>query len=493
MTLPVSPNSIGMDQVAAELGVSVAGLNLNDPNVRILAGVTGDQTTISMDFLRGKANMPAQTYYLYSSPGTYYFTVPNGPRGFSGTVIGGEGGGGGGGGAGEYNWNASAAGGSGGSAGMGEEVWFSAAISPGEVLTIVVGDGGYGGVGGFGHWTGLGTSGGYFMGDAGASGSAGQVSSISVTRGGIPSTLVGAGGGGGGGGGAGGINDNQYSVTRGGDGADGWPGGYAGSSNSGVVAGPSTAAVLLTSPTYRQGTGTGGAGGYWGTRTLTGDTSYQPKPNDSSNMFNADNRARISGLTGGNGAKGRVEFTLLRDYPNPSTVQQHALTTGAKYVAPSAGGGGGGGGGGCVSVNAILPDGMLAGQIEVGNSMMLADPETFEENQGVVTMSKPTLQPGFRLVTESGASLVCSETAPIPTRYGYVNPRELLGMEVPVRHDAEDGTHTIGWERITLVHGMGDIMVQHITVGDKCFWAGEKSGSYILHHNLKEVVDNYAN
>jgi hypothetical protein len=32
---------------------------------------------------------------------------------------------------------------------------------------------------------------------------------------------------------------------------------------------------------------------------------------------------------------------------------------------------------------------------------------------------------------------------------------------------------------------VGEIKVQHITVGDKCFWAGEKQGKYILHHNMK--------
>lgn len=31
------------------------------------------------------------------------------------------------------------------------------------------------------------------------------------------------------------------------------------------------------------------------------------------------------------------------------------------------------------------------------------------------------------------------------------------------------------------------IQVQYITVGDKCFWAGERKGAYILHHNMKDV------
>jgi hypothetical protein len=33
--------------------------------------------------------------------------------------------------------------------------------------------------------------------------------------------------------------------------------------------------------------------------------------------------------------------------------------------------------------------------------------------------------------------------------------------------------------------------VQHITVGDRCFWAGEKRGAYILHHNSKDAGGGY--
>ena len=53
MTLP-SSGAITMAQVATELGVSQTGINLNQSNVRTLAGRPSG--TISMSDLRGKAN-----------------------------------------------------------------------------------------------------------------------------------------------------------------------------------------------------------------------------------------------------------------------------------------------------------------------------------------------------------------------------------------------------------------------------------------------------
>jgi hypothetical protein len=61
----------------------------------------------------------------------------------------------------------------------------------------------------------------------------------------------------------------------------------------------------------------------------------------------------------------------------------------------------------------------------------------------------------------------------------------LLGKQVAVRKDQGEKSVT-EWEQVVSVESIGAIQVQHITVGDKCFWAGEQSGAYILHHNLKD-------
>lgn len=140
--------------------------------------------------------------------------------------------------------------------------------------------------------------------------------------------------------------------------------------------------------------------------------------------------------------------------------------------------------GGCVEVDSFLPDGKKAGDIKVDDLMELADESSLHAGSGVVSYSQRKTQPGYRVLTESGVSLRCSSTAPIPTREGLVLAPELLGKEVAVRRDHERGTDT-GWETVVSVQDIGSIEVQHITVGDRSFWAGESKGAYILHHNIK--------
>jgi len=147
--------------------------------------------------------------------------------------------------------------------------------------------------------------------------------------------------------------------------------------------------------------------------------------------------------------------------------------------------GGGGHGGGCVHIASLLPDGATAGTVKVGSAMILADEKTLMPGAGVVTYSEKKPAKGYRIEAEGGFSLLCSDTAPIPTPQGLVLAPSLLGKSVAVRKD-EAGCSLVGWSKVTAVVEVGDIEVQHITVGDKCFWAGEKPGLFILHHNLKE-------
>jgi hypothetical protein len=144
------------------------------------------------------------------------------------------------------------------------------------------------------------------------------------------------------------------------------------------------------------------------------------------------------------------------------------------------------GGGGCVQIGSFLPTGETAGEIAVGSVMSLAHEKTLEPGEGVVSYSERKTAPGFRIVTEHGFTLVCSDTAPIPTPRGLVLAPELLGYDVAVRKD-EGGAFQVGWDKVVKVESIGTIDIQHITVGDKCFWAGEKPNAYILHHNLKQL------
>lgn len=118
--------------------------------------------------------------------------------------------------------------------------------------------------------------------------------------------------------------------------------------------------------------------------------------------------------------------------------------------------------------------------------MELADEKTLEPGRGVVSYSQRKTQPGWRIVTQGGVTLRCSASAPIPTPEGLVLAPDLLGKRVAVRRDGAQGT-TTAWEAVESVQTIGDIEVQHITVGDRCFWAGEQAGAFILHHNIKDA------
>lgn len=202
---------------------------------------------------------------------------------------------------------------------------------------------------------------------------------------------------------------------------------------------------------------------------------------------------------GGTGNSGGGDDPYDGSYDDPNYGQDDGAGTDPydgsyddpNYGRGSDGGGGeyagGGGDAGCVAIESYLPDGRLAGDIKVGDTMELADEETLVAATGIVGYSQVKQAFGYRIITETGASLVCSDTAPIPVRgKGLLTPDKLLGEKVAVRWD-EVGQNRAGWEQIVKVEKVGTIQVQHITVGNKCFWAGEKKGASILHHNLNRA------
>lgn len=215
-----------LDAISADLGAVNAGsININnkfivgpdgvmnciDANISgALNAVTG---TFAGSLMAGVVDMTQLDGFRqgYTSPGTYYYTIPVGKERVRLTICGGSGGGGGGG----KGFTAGAGGGGGGAS---KATVVTMDIPAGTVLTVVVGPGGNGGaVGGNGA--------------SGGSGGGGTASSITSTTTG---TITAAGGGGGGGGDPINMTGEGSAGAAGGGGGSGGNGGNSGSNGGGA-------------------------------------------------------------------------------------------------------------------------------------------------------------------------------------------------------------------------------------------------------------------
>lgn len=128
----------------------------------------------------------------------------------------------------------------------------------------------------------------------------------------------------------------------------------------------------------------------------------------------------------------------------------------------------------CVSVDERI-DGKRAGSIKAGDILRIADPDTFEAGQAEVLYSGLSVQPGVKITTATGRTLTCSTSAPIATDQGLVRAKHLLHYDAII----EGGNY----ERIVSVEFLGEIPVQHIYLGERCFWVNG-----FLHHNKTRPV-----
>lgn len=277
---------------------------------------------------------------------------------------------------------------------------------------------------------------------------------------------------------------------------------------SGTAAGPSggTGATGPVGPTSGASgpTGPTGAPGPTGPQGVTGVRLTAPTsitaPNDGAGPGGSDS---VNWSVSGSGGSGNYTFSAAKVSGNggvtylgggtmrfsstaiataSTTIENQTLTdnvygvTSVRQITIAVEGG-------CVVVEAWLPCGRQAGDIEVDDKLQLADHVTMESRIGSVTLSEVMTQECVRIETDSGAMLTCSTTAPIPVSDGefmLAGDPGMVGQHVPVQVNNERS-----WSVVTAIVPVGPRKVQGINVLDACFWAGDNEGMYLLHHNKK--------
>lgn len=149
----------------------------------------------------------------------------------------------------------------------------------------------------------------------------------------------------------------------------------------------------------------------------------------------------------------------------------------------------------CVSVLSIVNPltRQYAGDVDVNQALFITDPYAMEVDvdRGAVQKSETHTVPCVRFITESGAYLDCSESAPIPTETaGYVLAVDLIGHAIPAIDRsalADERMDAMFWDRVVEVQSIGEHPVQLIYVNDRAFWASMDGETYFLHHNAKNI------
>ena len=176
----------------------------------------------------------------------------------------------------------------------------------------------------------------------------------------------------------------------------------------------------------------------------------------------------------------------LDTYNNDNKVVVGQVSVMFPATGSGSGGGtapGGGGGRPCPEVNmwVIERNGpKRAGDVKVGDMLLLCCPDTQEECWGMVSYSKAFPAEGVQLDLVDGTMFQGSTSAPIPTPNGYVTADRMQGHVTLTKCDP-----IIEQTYVEKVTEIGLILVQHIHVGDRCFWTGSTPDAMILHHNIK--------
>lgn len=159
-------------------------------------------------------------------------------------------------------------------------------------------------------------------------------------------------------------------------------------------------------------------------------------------------------------------------------------------TVPFTGKGPQGGGGGCVALESYIPlaeleqkhngrDIRYAWMLESGMKISIANDDCKIGVSSVKTALND-YQPCVKIITADGVSLVCSTTARIMTKEeGYISALELYGKRVAVMRN-----NNVWFDEVVQLENVGMKYVRVIDANDTGFWAGDRPGSYILHHNV---------
>lgn len=151
------------------------------------------------------------------------------------------------------------------------------------------------------------------------------------------------------------------------------------------------------------------------------------------------------------------------------------------------------GGGGCVALESFVPlvetehkhngrEITKAWMLESGMKISLGT-DSLEIVDGKVLTTLNDYQPCVRVVTADGITLVCSTTAPLLTAdKGFIPSTEVYGKRVAVMRNGRTW-----FDEVVGLEDVGMKFVRVIDTGNNSFWAGERPGSFILHHNA--IID----
>ncbi|WP_130617987.1 hypothetical protein [Dyella amyloliquefaciens] len=146
----------------------------------------------------------------------------------------------------------------------------------------------------------------------------------------------------------------------------------------------------------------------------------------------------------------------------------------------SGGGSPGGGGSGCVCIDMWLLEGLLAGDVQVGDVIDGATYEPIGMVDRAVTMNTVTPQPCYRLETESGCVVEASASTPMTMPDGSLRMfPDMIHQPVLVNDRGR-----IAWERVVSLKPIGIRLVVLLRVGDQCYFAGVDPDRRVATHNI---------